>query len=197
MALVIAPDAALVLEWVAVVLNIVFTILIGLHRRGGWLFGLVAAVIGVLLYTVQDAWLMALLNAFYAAMGAYGWWTWGRDSGTQRIVRHTWRRHAMLLALGVGATALLWWVMETTALPGRYHGMEAFIAAFAMLATWLMSERALENWIYWTIGDVVAVAYNHWLGYDGYALLNGIYVALAIVGYIRWQRQWRTQHAIV
>ena len=57
----------------------------------------------------------------------------------------------------------------------------------------MMSKKVLENWIYWTVGDLVAVAYNHWLGYDGYALLNVVYIILAVIGLIRWSRQFRAQ----
>lgn len=191
----LSPGSALVLEWSAVVLNIGFTILIALEKRGGWLLGFVAAVCGVLLYLAQDAWLMAELNAFYAGMGAYGWWSWGRASGGRHIVRYGWRMHALLLGAGILSTLLLVQLMRTFEVPGRYQGMEAFIAAFAIVATWMMSRKALENWIYWTIGDAVAVVYNHWIGYDGYALLNAVYIVLAVAGLIRWSRQLRSQWA--
>ncbi|MBK8339568.1 MAG: nicotinamide mononucleotide transporter [Flavobacteriales bacterium] len=95
-----SPTTALILEWSAVALNILFTILIALEKRIGWLFGLVAALIGVFLYVAQDAWLMASLNAFYAGMGAYGWWTWGRPGGSERIISYGWRMHAALIAIG-------------------------------------------------------------------------------------------------
>jgi nicotinamide mononucleotide transporter len=183
------------MEWSAVSLNIAFTILIALHRRLGWLLGLVAAVIGVLLYAVQDAWLMSALNGFYAAMGAYGWWSWGRSRGGQGIIRYAWQKHVAFLAIGIATTLLLTWAMDYGQLPGDHHGMEAFIAAFAMVATWQMSERALENWIYWMIGDTVAVVYNHWIGYDGYALLNVVYIGLAVAGFLRWSKQLRTAAA--
>lgn len=183
------PTTALVLEWTAVLLNIAFTILIGWERRSGWLFGLVAALIGVFLYAVQDAWLMSALNAFYAAMGLYGWWSWGNDAEATQITRSGWKRLAWLLVIGLAGTGSLVAVMHQLGQPGRFLGMEAFIASFAMVATWMMSRKALENWIFWTIGDVVAVVYNHLIGYDGYALLNGIYIALAIVGFFRWRKQ--------
>ena len=190
----LTEEAACVLEWSAVVLNIGFTILIAIERRTGWVLGLVAAIFGVLLYLAQDAWLMAALNAFYAAMGAYGWWSWGYDAGEKPIIRYGWRKHVVMLSIGAGSTLLLAWLMEVMDVPGEYHGMEAFITAFAMVATWMMSEKALENWIYWTIGDVVAVWYNHLIGYDGYALLNMVYVVLAVVGLVRWSMKLR-QHS--
>lgn len=185
----LSPHVALVLEWSAVVLNIGFTILIAFEKRQGWLLGFVAAVFGVLLYMAQDAWLMAALNAFYAAMGAYGWWSWGRNDAEKPIVRYSWIKLLLMLFIGVAATILLAWLMQYFKVPGDHHGMEAFVTAFAMVATWMMSEKALENWLYWTIGDVVAVWYNHLIGYDGYALLNVIYIGLAVAGYIRWRAQ--------
>lgn len=184
-----SPTLAVVLEYTAVVLNIVFTILIGRGIRSGWLFGFVAAVIGVWLYVVQDAWLMAALNLFYAVMGLYGWWSWGSEGGTERIVRAVVPQHAMLLLVGLAGTWGLVHLMESLDQPGELLGMEAFIASFAMVATWMMSRKILENWFYWMVGDVVAVVYNHLIGYHGYALLNVIYIILAVVGFIRWRKQ--------
>ncbi|HRH37845.1 MAG TPA: nicotinamide riboside transporter PnuC [Flavobacteriales bacterium] len=189
----LAPSTSSVLEWSAVVLNIGFTILIGWEKKAGWLLGFVAALIGVLLYLVQDAWLMSALNAFYAAMGIYGWWSWGRASKDQRIIRFGLKAHGTLLLIGTASTLVLAFLMKWIEVPGTLHGMEAFISAFAMVATWMMSKKALENWLYWTIGDVVAVVYNHLIGYEGYALLNVVYITLAVVGFIRWSKQVKLQ----
>lgn len=178
-----------VLEYSAVVLNIVFTILIGREIRSGWLFGFVAALIGVLLYAVQNAWLMAALNLFYAVMGLYGWWNWGRGEASEKITRAGGQQHVVLIFLGVIGAWILMFLMQSLGQSGAYLGMEAFIASFAMVATWMMSKKVLENWFYWTAGDLVAVLYNHWIGYDGYALLNAIYIVLAIVGFMRWRKQ--------
>ncbi|MEO8067147.1 MAG: nicotinamide riboside transporter PnuC [Flavobacteriales bacterium] len=188
-----SPELALVLEWTAVVLNIFFTVFIALEKRLGWLFGFVASVISIVLYQAQDAWLMALLNVFYAIMGIYGWWAWGSATEEKPITRFHWPRHLVLLAIGGAATVLLVWSMKHYQVPGTYQGMEAFIASFAIIATWLMSAKALENWIYWTIGDVVAVVFNFLIGFNGYALLNLVYIGLAVAGYIRWNRAYNAQ----
>lgn len=176
-------------EWTSVLLNIAFAYLIGRSVRWGWWCGLVASVITLWLYGVEDAWLMAALNVFYALMAVYGWWNWGRDEGTVQVRTLPWLAHLWLAAGVALATWALVFAMEQLALPGRYQGMEAFIAASAMAATWLMGRKALENWAYWTVSDVVGVVYNHWIGYDGYAFLNVVYIALAVVGFVRWRRQ--------
>jgi nicotinamide mononucleotide transporter len=184
---------ALGLEWTAVLFNILFTILIGLEKRSGWLFGFVASVISVVLYQAQDAWLMALLNVFYGIMGLYGWWAWGSAAEERPLTRFALPKHLLLLTIGIAMTALLVWAMQYWQVPGTHQGMEAFIASFAIIATWLMSTKAVENWIYWTIGDVVAVVFNFLIGFNGYALLNVVYIGLAVAGYIRWSRAYNAR----
>ena len=76
--MILGLSTAEILEWISVILNILFTILLGREIRLGWLLGFVASAIGVWLYAEQSAWLMSALNGFYAAMGIYGWWNWGR-----------------------------------------------------------------------------------------------------------------------
>lgn len=182
-------SAARTLEWTSVLLNIGYAYLLGRQLRMGWLFGFVASSLGVLLYAVEDAWLMAALNVFYAIMGLYGWWSWGRPEVERTVVRWSVQRHGiMLLLTGIGM-ALLLAGMHAMDQPGRFLGMEAFIASSAMVATWMMGRKVLENWIYWMVGDAVGVVYNHLIGYSGYALLNVVYIGLAVYGFMRWRRQ--------
>lgn len=184
------PEAWLTgLEWTSVLLNIGYAYLLGKQLRVGWLLGFVASAIGVMLYAEQDAWLMAALNVFYAVMGLYGWWGWGRTEVVRRVIRYPLQRHAVLLLITGLGTALLVSAMHAVDQPGRLLGMEAFIASSAMMATWMMSRKVLENWLYWIVGDLVAVVYNHLIGYDGYAVLNGVYIVLAVVGFTRWRKE--------
>lgn len=186
-----SPNDALILEYTAVSLNIGYAYLLGRQVRVGWLLGFVASAIGVGLYAVQNAWIMAGLNVFYAVMGLYGWWNWGRTEVVKGVECYPKQRHLLLLGLTLAGTALLVIGMHAIDQPGKLLGMEAFIASSAMVATWMMSRKVLENWLYWIVGDLVAVVYNHLIGYDGYALLNGVYIVLAVVGFVRWRREMR------
>lgn len=126
---------------------------------------------------------------FYAAMGIYGWVHWGRPEVAKRITSLKWVQHMWVILAGTGLTLALVLLMRVVGLEGEYQWMEAFIAAFAIVATWLMSRKVLENWIYWTVGDLVGVVYNYWMDFEGYAVLMLVYIVLAVVGYIRWRRE--------
>lgn len=185
-------DQWLAAEIIAVVLNIGFTICIAMEKRIGWLLGFVAACISVALYKHNAAWAMTGLNVFYAIMGLYGWWSWGRNKDGQRIQRRSLRFHLGIIAAGIGITAVLAWTLHRY-VDGVYPHMDAFITVFSFAATWMMAHRLLENWIYWTVGDLVAVYFNHLLGLEWYALLNVFYIVLSVAGFWRWNRAYRAQ----
>ena len=146
------------------------------------------------LYLHSDAMAMTGLNLFYAGMGLYGWWSWGREQHDDRIVTRPIRFHVVMLLACVAGTAALGWSLDRWA--GAAHGyQEAFIFVFALTATWMMAIRLLENWIWWMIGDVVAVWFNHISHLEWYALLNIAYIILSMAGLWRWSRACREQLA--
>ena len=131
MSLTLAPELAMILEWTSVAGNIIFTILLGRTIRAGWLFGFGASLIGMWLYGNESAWLMGALNAFYATMGLYGWWNWGRIANDRNITTMPWTRHVAMVLAGLAITFALVGLMRALGLEGKYLWMEAFISAFA------------------------------------------------------------------
>jgi len=182
------------LEWTAVVLNILFTIGIAKGLRAGWLFGGVASCIGVLLYALQSTWAMCALNGFYGVMAVYGWWSWGRAE-EEHIQRLPLRFHLSAIPVVLLCTWGLSTVL-THLLNGQLPHLDAFITVMSVLGTLLMARRVLENWLWWVVGDTVSVYFNYRIGYDGYAILNVIYIVLSVAGFIRWRRQWRRQQQV-
>ena len=89
---------------------------------------------------------------------------------------------------------MLAWLLHDQ-LNGRYPQLDAYISVFSLAATWMMARKLLENWIYWLVGDAVAVYLNWRIGYDAYALLNIAYIGLSIAGFVRWSRAYRDRAA--
>lgn len=185
----------MILEWTAVVLNLTFTIGIALEKRWGWAPGFFASLIGVFLYAEQHTWALMVLNGYYVVMAVYGYWSWGRG-GTDVPVheRGTFFHVAMLVGCTL-MTAVIAWLLHDQ-LNGRYPQLDAYISVFSLAATWMMARKLLENWVYWLVGDAVAVYLNWRIGYDAYALLNIGYIGLSIAGFVRWSRAYRARRGV-
>ncbi len=180
-------EILLFLEASAVVLNVGFTLCIAYEKRIGWLFGFVAGVIGVGLYALANTWAMSVLNGYYVVMAVYGWWSWGRSSQegrirTQRVLFHVLLiPAALLLSYGVSVVLLKY-------LDGSFPVLDAFVTVFSFVATWMMARKLIANWLYFMVADSVAIYLNWRIGYQGYALLNAIYLVLSVVGFLKWSK---------
>ncbi|MBK9149450.1 MAG: nicotinamide mononucleotide transporter [Flavobacteriales bacterium] len=181
----------ILIEAVAAAGNLAYTVLMLYERRVGWLFGMAASALGVALFVHQQVYAQALLSAYYVGMGIYGWWSWGRgDAGALPITRRGFSFHAAVILAGGALTLALALLLKF--LPeARYTGLDGFASSFSLLATWMLARKILENWAYWIVADLVAIALYALLGMWWYAALYAIYVIISASALVRWRREWQ------
>jgi nicotinamide mononucleotide transporter len=66
--------------------------------------------------------------------------------------------------------------------------VDALVAWASVLATWLVTRKVLENWLYWIVADAIAVVLYWTQGFHATAVLFVIYVVIAVRGYFAWRR---------
>ena len=73
--------------------------------------------------------------------------------------------------------------------------LDAFTTWGAIIATFMVTKKILENWIYWIIIDSVAIFL--YLKKDLYltAALFAAYILIALVGYVAWYRDYKLKGA--
>ena len=182
-----------VVEAVAAAGNLAYTLLMLRVKRVGWLFGMGASLLGVALFLHQHVYAQAGLSAYYVVMGAYGWWSWGRNgNGELPISRRGPLFHAAIIVGGTCLTVLA--AMLLKLLPdARFTGLDGFATAYSLLATWMLARKILENWAYWIVADAVAIVLYALLGLWWYAALYTIYVVISAAALVRWTREWKAQ----
>lgn len=174
-------------EAVAVVLNLGFTLLIAYERRTGWLLGFVAALLSIGLYALTRTWALCALNVYYTVMAAYGWWSWGADADTPPIRRAPARLNLTLIAACIAGTAVVGLTLRGW-LNGTFPLVDAFVGVFSLAATWLMTRKYIDNWVWFIVADAVGIWLNWRIGYQLYAGQYVVYIALSIAGLLRWRK---------
>ena len=73
--------------------------------------------------------------------------------------------------------------------------LDAFTTWGAIIATFMVAKKILENWVYWLIIDSVAIFL--YLEKELYltAALFAAYILIAVVGYIAWYRDYKLKGA--
>jgi nicotinamide mononucleotide transporter len=135
--------------------------------------------------------MQALLQVFYLAMAAYGWYAWRGGAvgqgATLPVTRWSAARNALAIATVVGAALLNGRIIagETGSVVAY---VDALVAWASVLATWLVTRKVLENWLYWIVADAIAVVLYWTQGFHATAVLFVIYVVIAVRGYFAWRR---------
>ena len=180
-------------EYAAVALSLAYVLLA--VRQSLWCWP--AAFVSTLIYTIlfwQGALLLeSALNFYYLLMAFYGWWQWiggGNASGVERKIESWSRaRHLKWIASGVVLALLLGFVADKYTI-AKLAYLDAFTTVFAVMTTYFVTQKVLENWLYWIVIDLASIFLYWQLEYYPSVVLFGLYTLIAIKGYRDWREQY-------
>lgn len=179
-------------EITASLLGLAYIILAAKESSWCWPMAFVSTLIYTLLFWEGQLPMQALLNFYYMAMAVYGFTLWRKASQkehTLAIQSWPWLRHIAFISIGLTLSALTAYYLQST---GSSHRpvLDASITIFSVMNTWLMAQKVLQNWLYWVIIDAAAVYLYLDTAYYATALLFTLYIVLAAIGFVRWQKQY-------
>ena len=179
-------------ELVAVVFAVAYLVLAVRQNVWCWPAALVSVVLSLVLFWDARLVMETVLQIFYFAMGVYGWRQWLAGGATGTGVRvHWWPvgRHAVALGLIAILTAAFGMLLTSTDAALPY--VDSFTTVGAIVATFMVARKVIENWIYWFVIDSVSI-YVYWQReLPLYALLFVFYLVLIVLGYRAWLADWR------
>lgn len=181
------------LEWIAVLTGLFYVILMARKRHSAWFFAGISSGVYVYVCYVNQLYLESILQAYYLFMAVYGWYIWRKKASTdQFIVRWSFRRH-ILFILTCTQVALLAGIFFDSSTNQAFPYTDAFVTVFSLGATFMVTQRVLENWLYWIVIDTVSVYLFFSRDLNMTSLLFVAYTLISIEGYIRWRRECRKQ----
>jgi nicotinamide mononucleotide transporter len=183
------------LEAASVVFGVLYLLLAIRENIWCWAAGLVGVLLSLVLFWEARLYMESLLQIFYAVMSVYGWYEWrygGRGKEGVPIRIWGWRTHLGAL----GAVALI------TAALGAYLSaytnealpfVDSFTTIGALLTTYMVAKKVLENWVYWLVIDSVSAVMYGMRGLYLYAALFVVYLVMVVIGFRAWSRQWHAE----
>ena len=185
------------LELIAMLLSLAYVVLAAKGSLWCW----PAAFISTALYTYifYDVLLLmdSALNAYYLLMAVYGYWQWSKQSTVSEagnkqgsstelaIVSWSLNWHVKAcLCLAVVASALGYFMANYT--PASFPYLDTFTTVYAVFATYLVTKKVLENWLYWIVIDVISIYLYIEKGLIPTTVLFIIFVVVASYGYVKW-----------
>ena len=67
--------------------------------------------------------------------------------------------------------------------------IDSFVTVAAVLTTWMVANKLLENWVYWFVIDSISIYLYLSQGLLLYAGLFVVYVILVVIGFLQWRAE--------
>lgn len=197
-----AVQAMSIWEGIAVLLGVAYLVLAMRQNILCWYAAFGSTAIFSWLFWDVSLVMESGLNVYYLIMAVYGWWVWrGNQAGENNALVEqeakpiqTWsvNRH-LLIIVGVIFISLAtgYGLEQNTSAALPY--LDSFTTWGAVITTYMVAQKVLENWLYWVVIDLVAIYL--YLDRELYltALLMAIYVVLAVWGWFIWLKDYRKQ----
>ena len=121
-------------------------------------------------------------------MAGYGYYNWNRSIQGLEIVEWGARKHLLVILFGAIASFLVGFYF-TTYTNAKMPIVDSFTTIFSIIATYLVTQKVLENWLYWIIIDGVSIYLYFSRDLHLTAMLFMLYTLIAIFGYFSWLRK--------
>ncbi|SDK38267.1 nicotinamide riboside transporter PnuC [Microbulbifer yueqingensis] len=182
-------------EIAAVILALAYLVLAMQEKISCWYAAFVSTAIYLFLFWDVSLLMESALQVFYLAMAVYGWWQWRHHAERQRDLQiHCWSLRRHLLAIGgVGVLTLVFGYLLQANTSAALPYLDSFTTWGAVVTTYMVTRKVLENWIYWFVIDGASIYL--YLDRELYltALLFLVYVILVVVGFIQWYTIYRRE----
>lgn len=188
-------------EYLAVLLGLAYIVLAMKQSLWCWPAAFVSTSIYTILFWQGFLYMESFLNFYYLLMAIYGWWQWRGTRKTDGQIEdkmpvakaiQSWsgQKHAVWIGLALVIALGLGYALDTYT-QAKMAYLDSFTTVFAIMATYMVAQKVLENWLYWVVIDLASVYLYVQNQYLPTAVLFALYTVLAAQGYRTWLKEYQ------
>ena len=178
------------LELISFVLSIITVVLNIRQLHWAWLFAIISSATYAFVFYDAKLYGDMGLQGVFIAVSVWGWYQWLHGSAARSPLvvtncsRSAWGYSAAGWLLGFAILALFLDKFTDTDVPN----IDGFLTAGSLVGQVLLSRKKVENWIVWIIVDILYVGLYVYKGLMLTAVLYALFIVLAGIGLVAWQR---------
>ena len=181
-------------HWLDILTTVLGLIYIWLEYRASialWVVGIIMPVLDIYLYWSHGLYGDAGMACYYTLAAFYGFAIW-KFKKTKKLklplpIIHMPKSKYLpaiaffLLAWGATYYVLITWTNSTVPV------LDSFTNALSFVGLWALARKYLEQWLFWMVVDLVCTILYVQKGIPFKAMLYGLYVVIAVMGYYKWK----------
>ena len=174
-----------IIESTAVFFSVLYVILAIKENVWCWWAAAISVILYIYICYTAQLYTETGLQFFYLLMAIYGYYHWNKNDSSLKIQQWTITKHLFILLLGALLTFLMGFyfsIYTNAAMPL----VDSFTTVFSVFATYMVTKKVIENWLYWIVIDAVSVYLYFSRDLHLTSLLFLVYTIIAIFGYFAW-----------
>ncbi len=188
-------------EALAMVLSLAYIILAIKQSLWCWVAAFFSTLIYAILFFDASLLMDSFLNAYYLLMAVYGWYSWKytnalKENEELNISTYTIKKNILIIISLTILSLVLGYIMSNYT-KADFAYMDSFTTVFAIFATYMLTKKVIENWLYWIVIDAVSIYIYIQKGFYLTAILFVLYTILALVAYMSWKKELMNERAVL
>lgn len=162
----------------------------------GWFCAFVSTAIYTWLFFDVNLWMESLLNIFYLVMALYGFYCWVLNQKTvdKPVQSWTMSQHLKVGVPTVLVALMIGFILNYFSLSSMTY-LDSLTTCFAIVATFMLIDKVIDNWIYWIAIDSLSIYMYLEKGLWVTSCLYCIYIAFALYNYFSWLKLHKVSYA--
>jgi len=166
-----------------------------------WATGFLSSFFYMIVFFDEHLYADMGLQVYYLVISIYGWltWKWGRQKTGRKkmpIRKMNFRTGTILLLTGgvvyVVVLMILLKIPPLIDIPASELPIwDAFTTTGGIIATWMLAQKFIEQWLIWIVVDLVSSGMYFYKGLEVTVLLYLIYTVVAVIGYLEWNKNMK------
>ena len=186
-------------QWLDILTTILGLIYIWLEYRAHialWVIGVIMPALDIVLYWQHGLYGDAGMACYYTFAALYGFYVWKFVKTRQKkeplpIIFMPRRQYLPTIVFFFVAWAAVYYVLVTWT-DSTVPLLDSFTNALSFVGLWALARKYVEQWVFWMVVDGVCTFLYIKKGIPFKAMLYGLYVVIAIAGYLKWRSMART-----
>lgn len=183
-----------VLEWIAVILSLTYIVLAARANIWCWPAAIGSTVIYTYIFYDYYLWMDSTLQVYYFVMAIYGWLMWRRmplkasgEVKANEVKSWSLAFHTKVI-IGLSVLSIIVGYLMANYTPTHFPYIDAATTIFAIFTTYMVTQKVLENWLYWIVIDGVSTYVYIEKELYPTAFLFALYTIIVIFGYFSWKK---------
>jgi nicotinamide mononucleotide transporter len=178
------------LEWACNLTALTSIILAARNHVFTWPIGIVSCVLFAMLFVGVKLYAEAVLQVFFIATSAWGWWHWSaqlnKPAAPIRTIGLSAAGFWLLIAV-TGGMLYAWGLLHWTDAASPW--LDSQVLTLSMLAQWWLMQRNIRCWWIWLTVNTISVPLYLSRELHVSAAFYALYWVMAILAYIHWRKQ--------